>query len=314
MEHIEIITVPRSSDENQAHTDRVEHNDACRSESYSNTKGKESMVSVKSWPKIQSVSKILRLHRREAFLEKLSEKIRPEDACLCKDDFDLFLSAITVRNVETKKKMGWFPVVKGIDSKGVSSKQPVKFYLTDLDRVHKDIWAKFQDVVLTIIPFSFAFGVRRSVIDSLTRTEKVCYSMFAVYFNIMADSIFHGLSDPVFSFYSEMSGPSLTFISEYLSWQRLLTLLISMLLVLVLNVIGQKSSKSWKRKVEDPTSYWQGLHPIYSCWRTFLFCLKSCHASKQVKSSMDNLMTSDNMASDKLTSTSHHGVCFTSVS
>lgn len=308
VEHIELLTVPRSSVADQADSSRTGHNLA-EASSCNYTQSKESVSSVKSWPKIQSISTTLRLPRREAFLGKLSEKYRPKDACLCKDEFDLFISNITVRDVAAKKKKGWFPLLKGVKSKGVSSKQPAKFYLTDLDCVNKNIWGKICDTALTLVPFSFVFGDRHSVIPSLTRTEKSFYSMFAVYFNVMVDSFFHGLSDHTLNFDSEMSGLSLSAFSDYLSWQRSLTLLTSILLVMTLNVVGKKLSKSWKRKVEDPISYWQGLHPIYSCWKTFTSCLKSYPALRQVQPSVDHLAISDINKTDVSVSTMSHRVC-----
>lgn len=288
VEHVEMLTVPETLQVLAADESR----DSVRASA------QVSHASLKSWPRIEALAP--KRPGSGRFLKGLSEKLRPGRSCECKDDPDFTIASVSLRDVRTKKRKIWLPVAAGIKTIGVSSKRPATFYLTDSDSVHENILRKVCRVLKPFIPFAMLFSDAKPVTCNLTRAEKVLYFTAAAYFNLMMDTFYYGWSETYLNFESDLSESPVRVLSDYFTTSRTVTLIASAVLLTLLTAFGKRLSKSWKRRVEDRVSFWEGLRPVYVCWKAFLYCLSRRTAAKYEDTGDNRYKTAGQSSSENL--------------
>nr|XP_039270631.1 uncharacterized protein LOC120345303 [Styela clava] len=166
--------------------------------------------------------------------------------------------------------------------------EPVTFELIDTSskylRPESGI-QKMLSVILQEYPLAWLFYCGQQVhpvVTNLTRMERLCFVILAVFLSFLVEALQHGLSDSTLYFASDDTMSVLQFVEEYFEISRFLMLSIPVILLIVTSLVGKFLSGKWSRRVEDPISYWQGTKPLYSVWKILLSCMHNMISEKQV--------------------------------
>lgn len=139
---------------------------------------------------------------------------------------------------------------------------------------------KFAPLVAIIARFSmfwlfFDGNVIQPVTSNFSRFEKMSILIFAVSNTFLMDVLYHGMEEPDIYFVAEETGVMESYLGNYMSVTKAFLFVTSAVVIAFITILSEHLAGKWNRVIEDPFSYWQGLHPILAFLHNVLMAFAS---------------------------------------
>lgn len=110
---------------------------------------------------------------------------------------------------------------------------------------------------------------------NFSRFEKMCILMCAYSSCFLIDVLYHGMEEPAIYFVSEETGVMDSYLGDYLSVIKAIQFITLIFCIAFATILLEHIAGKWKRVIEDPFSYWQGIHPVLAFLHNVLMAFVS---------------------------------------